>query len=341
MGRPRTKALQFPPGSDESQLRLAAKLADIQAMPGSQDYTADPRNEKALVYINGALVPRAEARVSIFDAGFVLGDGVWEGIRLHKGGLLFLDAHIDRLYEGAKAIALDIGKSREEIVAALNKTAEANKMTDGVHLRLMVTRGQKKTPNQDPRGTIGPPTIVITAEYKQPTPEIASKGLKLATASIRCTPSNMFDMRINSHSRLALIMALNQAIAAGADEALMLDPHGFISSCNATNFFFVRGGEVRSSTGDYCFNGITRHHVIHLAHEHGIPLKLGNFQLDEARAADEAFVTGTFGGLTPVREIDGRRLREKLPGPVTRRLRALYEQLKDTDAAGAISVARA
>lgn len=300
-------------------------------MPGSQDYAADPRNEKLLVYVNGALVPRAEAKVSVFDAGFVLGDGVWEGIRLHKGGLLFLDAHIDRLFEGAKAIALKIGMTREQIIAALRKTVEANKMTDGAHLRLMLTRGLKKTPNQDPRGTIGPPTIVITAEYKQPSPEIITKGLRLATVSIRCTPSNMFDMRINSHSRLALIIALNQAIAAGADEALMLDPHGFISSCNATNFFFVKNGEVRTSTGDYCFNGITRHHVIHLAHEHGIPLKLGNFTLDEAHAADEAFVTGTFGGLTPVREIDGHHLREKLPGPITLKLRALYEQLKDAD----------
>ncbi len=304
-------------------------------MPGSQDYAADPRNEKVLVYVNGALVPRGEAKVSIFDAGFVLGDGVWEGVRLHKGGLLFLDAHIDRLFEGAKAIALDIGLTREQTIAALRKTIDANAMKDGVHVRLMVTRGLKKTPNQDPRGVIGGPTIVITAEYKQPSPEIVTKGLKLATASIRCTPSNMFDMRINSHSRLALIMALNQAIAAGADEALMLDPHGFISSCNATNFFFVNGGEVRTSTGDYCFNGITRGHVIHLAHAHGIPLKLGNFALDEARGADEAFVTGTFGGLTPVSAIDGRVLPEKLPGPVTKKLRALYEQLKEADAARA------
>ncbi len=300
-------------------------------MPGSQDYAADPRNEKLLVYVNGALVPRGEAKVSIFDAGFVLGDGVGEGVRLHKGGLLFLDAHIDRLFEGAKTIALDIGLTRAQIEAALRKTIDANAMKDGVHVRLMVTRGIKKTPNQDPRGTIGPPTIVITAEYKMPSPEIVTKGLKLATASIRCTPTNMFDMRINSHSRLALIMALNQAIVAGADEALMLDPHGFVSSCNATNFFFVKGGEVRTSTGDYCFNGITRGHVIHLAHAHGIPLKLGNFALDEARGADEAFVTGTFGGLTPVREIDGRVLPEKLPGPITQRLRKLYAQLQDAD----------
>jgi len=301
-------------------------------MPGSQDYAADPRNENALVHVNGALIPRAEAKVSVFDAGFVLGDGVWEGIRLHKGRLVFLDAHIDRLFEGAKAIALDIGKTRAQLMAALSQTVEANKMVDGAHLRLMVTRGLKKTPNQDPRGTIGPATIVITAEYKQPSPEIMTKGLKLATSSIRCTPSNMFDMRINSHSRLALIMALNQAIAAGADEALMLDLHGNVSSCNATNFFWVKNGELRTSTGEFCFNGITRGHVIQLAHQHGIPIKLGDFPLDGARAADEAFVTGTFGGVTPVREIDGRRLREKLPGLITQKLRALYDELKDMDA---------
>jgi branched-chain amino acid aminotransferase len=301
-------------------------------MPGSQDYAPDPRNEKLLVYVSGALVPRGEAKISVFDAGFLLGDGVWEGVRLHKGGLLFLDAHINRLFEGARAIALNIGLTRDQITTALRETVEANKMTNGAHLRLMVTRGEKKTPNQDPRGVIGAATVVISAEYKMPSSEIVTKGLKLATASIRCTPSNMFDMRINSHSRLALIMALNQAIAVGADEALMLDPHGFVSSCNATNFFFVKDGEVCTSTGDYCFNGITRHHVIHLANVHGIRLKLGNFALDEARGADEAFVTGTFGGLTPVSEIDGRKLPAKLPGPVTQELLTLYEQLKDADA---------
>ena len=302
-------------------------------MPGSQDYAADPRNERVLIYLNGALVPRAEAKVSIFDAGFVLGDGVWEGLRLHKGALAFLDAHLDRLFWGAKAIALDIGMTRDEIVAALKRTLEANGMTDGVHVRLMVTRGPKKTVNQDPRNAAGRPTVVIVAEHKLPSPEIVTKGLALATSSIRCTPASMFDMRLNSHSRLNLIRALIEVIDKGADEALMLDPHGFVSSCNATNFFFVRGGELCTSTGDYCFNGVTRANVIALARANGIPLKLGNFVPDDVAAADEAFVTGTFGGLTPVRSIDGRVLPAALPGPVTARLRALYDSLKDAEAA--------
>lgn len=298
-------------------------------MPGSQDFAVDPRNEKVLLYLNGALVPRGEALVSVFDAGFVLGDGVWEGLRLHKGRLLFLEAHLERLYDGAKAIALDIGLTREEMVAALKHTVEANAMESGVHIRLMVTRGPKKAPNQDPRNALGRPTIVIVAEHKEPSEEIVAKGLKLATSSIRCTPKEMFDMRLNSHSRLALIRALLDVIDQGADEALMLDPDSFVSSCNATNFFSVKNGEVRTSTGEFCFNGVTRANVIALCKANGIPIRLGNFTLDDVHASDEAFVTGTFGGLTPVREIDGYTMPEALPGPVTRRLRTLYAELKD------------
>jgi len=197
----------------------------------------------------------------------------------------------------------------------------------------MVTRGAKKAPNQDPRNALGQPTVVIVAEYKEPSPDIVTRGLALFTSSIRCTPASMFDMRINSHSRLALIMALNEAIKAGADEALMLDPEGYVSSCNATNFFFVRDGEVRTSTGACCFNGITRDNVIVLCRREGIPLRLGNFLLEEVHNADEAFVTGTFGGITPVREIDGHRLTAALPGPLTSRLRELYARLKDDEAA--------
>jgi branched-chain amino acid aminotransferase len=301
-------------------------------MPGSQDFAADPRNEKVLIYLNGALVPRDEARVSVFDAGFVLGDGVWEGLRLHKGRFLFLDAHLDRLYDGARAIALDIGLTREEMAAALRRTVDANAMESGVHLRLMVTRGPKKAPNQDPRNALGMPTIVVVAEHKEPAEEIVRSGLKLATSSIRCTPKEMFDMRLNSHSRLALIRALLDVIDKGADEALMLDPKGFVSSCNATNFFFVKDGELRTSTGEFCFNGVTRANVIALAKANGVPIKLGDFTLDDAHAADEAFVTGTFGGLTPVREIDGYTLPLSLPGAMTMKLRALYAELKDRDA---------
>ena len=302
-------------------------------MPGSQDFAADPRNAAAMVSLNGRLVPRREARVSIFDGGFVVGDGVWEGLRLHNGALLFLNQHLNRLYEGAAKIRLDIGLDRNALTAEIRRTLAANGMQHGVHIRLMVTRGEKSAPNQDPRNALGPATVVIVAEYKVPDPGLAARGLSLHTSSIRCTPAHMFDMRLNSHSRLNLIMALLEAIDAGADEALMLDPSGFVSSCNATNFFCVRNGEVLTSSGEYCFNGVTRANVVQLCERHGIPVRLGDFTMDEAHGAEEAFVTGTFGGLTPVREIDGHRLPAALPGPVSQRLRALYEALKDSYAA--------
>jgi branched-chain amino acid aminotransferase len=302
-------------------------------MPGSQDFAADPRNAAAMVSLNGRLVARREATVSIFDGGFVVGDGVWEGLRLHNGVLLFLNQHLDRLYEGAAKIRLDIGLDRSALTADIRRTLAANGMHHGVHIRLMVTRGEKSAPNQDPRNALGPATVVIVAEYKVPDPDLAARGLSLHTSSIRCTPAHMFDMRLNSHSRLNLIMALLEAIDAGADEALMLDPSGFVSSCNATNFFCVRNGEVLTSSGEYCFNGVTRANVVQLCERHGIPVRLADFTIDDAHAAEEAFVTGTFGGLTPVREIDGHCLPAALPGPVTRRLRALYEALKDSCAA--------
>lgn len=303
-------------------------------MAGSQDFADDPRNARALVYLNGELVPRADAKVSIFDGGFVVGDGVWEGLRLHKGALLFLEQHLDRLYWGAAKIRLDIGFDRRGLIAEVRRLLDANDMRDGVHLRLMVTRGRKSAPNQDPRNALGRATLVIVADYKAPSPALIARGLSLHTASIRCTPAHMFDMRLNSHSRLNLITALLEAIDAGADEALMLDPLGFVSSCNATNFFWVRGGQVRTSSGEFCFNGVTRANVMALCERHEIPLGVGNFMPEDAYAADEAFVTGTFGGIIPVREIDGRPLPgAALPGPVTRRLRALYESLKDAEAA--------
>ena len=278
-------------------------------MAGSQDFAADPRNADLLIYVSGALVPRAEARVSVFDAGFVLGDGVWEGLRLHRGALLFLDDHLDRLYAGLAKIELDIGLTRQALTAEIHRTLSANGMTHGAHLRLMVTRGEKAAANQDPRNWLGKPTIVIS--------------------SVRCTPEHMFDMRLNSHSRLNLITALLEAIRAGADEAVMLDPGDHVSSCNATNLFWVRGGKVWSSSGTFCFNGVTRAKVIALCRANAIPIELGHFPLADLHAADEAFVTGTFGGLTPVREVDGHVLPDALPGPLTLRLRGLYEALKD------------
>ena len=297
------------------------------ASRGSQAFTPDPRNESLLVWVNGRLLPREEAVVSVFDAGFVLGDGVWEGIRLVNGRLAFLDEHLDRLMRGAAQIRLEVGLERRDLVEVLYGVVAANAMRDGAHLRLMVTRGMKASPNQDPRQAIGPATVVITAEYKSPPPELYSQGLALATSRFRTSDPETFDMRLNSHSRLNLIQALLEAIELGADEALMLDPRGFVASCNATNFFIVRGGVVRTSSGEFCFNGITRAHVIALCRANGIPVELANFTVDEARSADEAFVTGTFGGVVPVASLDGREHPRPLPGPFTARISRLYQGL--------------
>ncbi len=291
----------------------------------AQGYLDDPRNEAVLVYVDGAYVPRSEARVSIFDSGFVLGDGVWEGLRLKNGRLIQLDAHLDRLFEGANSIALDIGRSREEVAAAVDETLARNGMTDGAHVRLMVTRGLKKTPNQDPRFVIGKATMVIVAEYKTPRPEAKARGMSLFTSTFRTSTPDVFDLRLNSHSRLNLIQALIQAINAGADEALMLDPNGFVASCNSTNFFIVRRGELWSSTGAYCFKGLTRQAVIDAWRAAGSVAHEKDFTLAEVYGADEAFVTGTLGGVTPVTRIDGRTIGTGTPGPITQLASERYQ----------------
>jgi branched-chain amino acid aminotransferase len=291
-------------------------------MAGSQDIVEDPRNAEVLVWLNGALVPRPLAAVSVFDGGFIAGDGVWEGLRLHHGRWLFRDAHLDRLIAGAASLQLDLGLSHAGLAAALDEVAQANAMTDGVHARLMATRGLKRTPSQDPRQAVGPATIVITAEHKVPSPALATTGLSLMTSTYRCTRPDQFDMRLNTHSRLPLILALMQAYNNGADEALMLDDAGHVASCNATNFFIVRRGEVLTSTGKCCFNGITRAAVLALCRLHGIRHRATDFALVDALGADEAFVTGTFGGITPVRMLDGRRF--PVPGLLTARLAAAY-----------------
>lgn len=294
--------------------------------PGTsaQGYLDDPRNDQVVVYVNGEFVPRHAASVSVFDAGFVLGDGVWEGLRLVQGKLLHLDEHLDRLFEGAGAIRIDIGCTRDELKAALQQTLARNGMTDGAHVRLMVTRGRKKTPNQDPRFVIKGPTIVIVAEFKAPNPATKARGLALWTSTFRCSAPDVFDLRLNSHSRLNFIQALLQAIDAGADEALMLDPHGFVASCNSTNFFVVRNGELWTSTGRYNFNGITRRHVLALARANGLPARELDFTLAETYSANEAFVTGTLGGVTPVTRIDGRTIGDGRPGAVTGRIADWY-----------------
>ncbi|HEY5632532.1 MAG TPA: aminotransferase class IV [Burkholderiaceae bacterium] len=290
----------------------------------AQGYLPDPRNDSVLVYVNGEFVPRNQARVSVFDSGFVLGDGVWEGLRLLEGRIISLDAHLDRLYEGARSIALDIGKTRGELVQAIEDTLARNSMTTGAHLRVMVTRGVKTTPNQDPRFVEGGATVVIVAEFKTPRPESKSRGLRLFTSAFRTSTPDVFDLRLNSHSRLNLIQALIQAIAAGADEALMLDPRGFVASCNSTNFFIVRGGELWTSTGAYSFRGITQRNVIDAWRAAGGVARERDFTLAEVYSADEAFVTGTLGGVTPVTRVDGRPIGDGRPGAQTQRAGELY-----------------
>lgn len=292
---------------------------------GSHEYIDDERNASIQIWINGELFPRAKAMVSVFDSGFILGDGVWEGLRVHDGRIAFLDRHLDRLYEGAKAIDMDIGLTPKALTEALYATLKANAMTDGdgVHIRLMVTRGIKATPYQDPRVTISPATVVIIPEWKTPKPETATKGLNLFTVHVRRGYPDVQDPKLNSHSKLNCITACIQATKAGADEALMLDPHGFVATCNSTHFFIVRKGEVWTSTGDYCLGGITRGVVIELCQEAGIPVFEKNFSLTEAYSAEEAFVTGTFAGLAPVSTIDGRRISAGR-GPMVERLQQLY-----------------
>jgi branched-chain amino acid aminotransferase len=297
------------------------------------DFHDDPRNADICIWINGALKRRAEATVSVFDSGFVLGDGVWEGLRVLDGHPAFLDAHLDRLFEGAKAIALDIGLDRAALTRAIYETLEANDMRDGVHLRLMVSRGVKRTPYQDPRATIGAATVVIIAEYKLPKPETLASGLNLFTVHVRRGYPDVQDPKLNSHSKLNCITACIQATAAGADEALMLDPHGFVATCNSTHFFIVRKGEVWTSSGDYCLGGITRSNVLRVCEENGIVAREKNFSLTEAYSAEEAFVTGTFAGVTPVRSIDGRLIGDGRPGPMLARLQTLYRELVERDIA--------
>jgi len=303
---------------------------------GTHHSADDPRNRNIQIYVNGELYPRERARISVFDSGFILGDGVWEGLRVHRGRLAFLDMHLARLFEAAKAIDLDIGLDRAALTAALYRTLAANHMTEGVHVRLMITRGLKSTPYQDPRACIGPATVVIIPEYKLPRPETLTRGVRLFTVHVRRGAPDVQDPKLNSHSKLNCITACIQATKAGADEALMLDPHGFVATCNSTHFFIVRRGEVWTSTGKYCIAGITRANVLSLCRQAGIPAIEKDFSLTDVYGADEAFVTGTFAGIAPVTEVDGRRL-TAARGPMVERLQRLYLELieRDTSQAGA------
>jgi branched-chain amino acid aminotransferase len=304
---------------------------------GTHDFVDDPRNAGVRVWVSGELVPRERAVVSVFDSGFVLGDGVWEGFRVHGGHPAFLERHLDRLYAGAKAIMLDVGLSRDDLTAAIYATLEANGMRDGVHVRLMVTRGVKRTPYQDPRVTIGPATVVIIAEHKEPLPATVVDGITLFTTHVRRASPDTLDPKLNSHSKLNDITACIQAYTAGADEALMLDPDGFVATCNSTHFFIVAAGtdgpEVLTSDGRYCLGGITRANVLEICRAHRIASRETTFSLTDVYAASEAFVTGTFAGVVPVRAVDGRTIGDGRRGPTVERLQSLYRDLVEADVA--------
>jgi len=305
---------------------------------GTHDVEDDARNDDILIWVNGELLPRERAVVSVFDSGFVLGDGVWEGLRVSGGHPAFLEMHLDRLYEGAQALMLDVGLSRDELTAALYATLQSNDMVDGVHIRLMVTRGVKKTPYQDPRVTIGPATVVIIAEHKEALPATVEDGITLFTTHVRRAYPDTLDPKLNAHSKLNDITACIQAYTAGADEALMLDPHGFVATCNSTHFFVVKGTpeapEVWTSDGRFCLGGITRANVLRMCRSADIPARETTFSLTDVYSAQEAFVTGTFAGVVPVRTVDGRTIGSGRRGPVVERLQQLYGGLVADDVAG-------
>ena len=291
---------------------------------GTHEYIQDPRNDTILIYINGDIISRSDAKVSVFDSGFLLGDGVWEGIRLHNGQLVFLTEHMERLYAGANAIGMDIGVSSEELTNKIMETIEANQMYSDVHLRLIVSRGLKSTPYQHPRVNIGGPTIVIIPEYKIVTEDSKEKGLELVSVNTIRSSNLTQDPKINSLSKFNCIQACIEADRLGADEGLMLDKNGYVSTCNSTNFFIVQKSEVWTSTGEYCLNGVTRGAIINLCNSNNIQVHEKNFIMDDVYAADEAFVTGTFAGVLPVTKIDEYILSNGKKGSTTGRLQNLY-----------------
>jgi branched-chain amino acid aminotransferase len=293
----------------------------------THDAPEDVRNADILIYVDGKLVPREQAVVSVYDSGFMLGDGIWEGMRIYDGHIAFMDEHLDRLFEAALYIDLDIGMTRADLTKAVHDVLAANAMQTDAHIRLMVTRGKKRKPFQHPHLSIFGSTVVIIAEHSKPDDSVIDKGIRLHTVPHHRGLPLTQDAKLNSHSKLNCIIALNHAIRAGADEALMLDPFGFVNTTNACNFFIVKKGQVWTSTGDYCMNGITRQKVIDVCRANDIPVFERNYSLVDAYSADEVFLTGTFGAQTPVFEIDGRVIGDKIAGPVFHRIRALYKDL--------------
>lgn len=302
--------------------------------PTTHSALHDDRNAGVLVYVNGDFLPRDQARISVFDSGFLIGDGIWEGIRLHHGRFAFLDRHLDRFFHGLEAASIECGFDRAGIEHLLHQVVDRNDMVDGVHIRLMITRGDKKTPSQHPANLVGGPNVVVIAEWKQADPTVRDRGIRLATSTVRRPPPDTLDQRLNSHSKLHEVIALVEATEAGADEALMLDTEGHVATCNATNFFIVTRDELWTSVGHSNLPGITRGVVLEEARAAGIPADERAFTLEDAHSADEAFVTGTFGGLTPVAAIDGNQIGDGKLRPMTDRLRALYEARVERETAG-------
>ena len=294
---------------------------------GTHNAEADARNANIKIFINGELLHRDDAKISVFDSGYLVGDGIWEALRLHNDKLVFLDLHLNRMWEASAAVGMKLPFTKEELTKNIWKTINANDMHDNVHVRTMITRGIKKTPSQDPRLTISGPNVVIIAEHKKASTKSQEKGITLFTSTIRRGSPDYLDPRLNCHSKLHEVQALFQAIEAGADEALMLDANGFVSTCNATNFFIIRNNEVWTSTGQYCMNGITRAKVIEACEKNNIICRQKDFSLFDVYGSDEAFVTGTFGGLTPVNKIDGRVIGKGKYGDFTRKLSGLYHDL--------------
>lgn len=294
---------------------------------GTHNSEFDERNASVKIFINGKFYKREEAKISVFDSGYLVGDGIWEAFRLYKGKLIFANEHLNRLWDGAKYIDLNIPFTKAEIINMVNDTIRENRMYSDCHIRLMITRGIKMTPSQDPRFTISEPNIVIIAEHKKVSSKSKIKGIKLFTSTVRRGAPDYLDPRLNCHSKIHEVQALIQAIKAGADEALMLDINGFVSTCNSTNFFIVKNNEIWTSTGKYCMNGITRKKVIEICQHKNIPCILKDFSLFDVYNAEEAFVTGSFGGITPIREIDGRIIGNGKFGELSHKINNFYLEL--------------
>ncbi|HUF11140.1 MAG TPA: aminotransferase class IV [Rhodothermales bacterium] len=288
----------------------------------------DPRNADIKVYVGGRIVPRAEARVSVFDSVVQGGDAVWEGIRVYDSRIFQLDAHLDRLFASAKAMAFAAVPARETVKQAIFDTLEANGMQDGAHIRLTLTRGEKVTSGMDPKWNRSGPTLIVLAEWKPP---VYPEMIRLVTASIRRNSPQALDSKIHHANLINNILAKIEANVAGADDALMLDFEGYVAETNATNVFIVRKGVLETPHADYCLPGITRAVVLELGSGNGIATAERRLSLTDIYTADEMFTSGTMGELVPVYEVDGRTIGDGKPGPLTRRIQTLFAEKVKTE----------